>query len=230
MTESDERDNPLDRRPIRSRSTNWAGTLAAAVVRTGVSPNAISMIGMLAGIGAGLLMALTGRVESETARRLIWIAAAACIQLRLLCNMLDGMVALATGKASRLGELFNDVPDRVADAAILIGAGFAVGSNAALGYIAALFAVSTAYVRTLGKSLGAPSDFCGPMAKPQRMCFITLGALYIGLAPATWRPAWGPGEAWGVMAGVLVLIVAGTAFTVARRLWRIGRALQGREP
>jgi phosphatidylglycerophosphate synthase len=39
--------------------------------------------------------------------------------------MLDGMVALASCRDSKVGELYNEVPDRVSDAAVFIGVGYA---------------------------------------------------------------------------------------------------------
>ena len=49
------------------------------------------------------------------------------MQLRLLCNMLDGMVAVEGGKGSRTGEIYNEVPDRIADPLLLVPAGYAIG-------------------------------------------------------------------------------------------------------
>ena len=49
--------------------------------------------------------------------------------LRLWLNMLDGMVALASGKASRTGEIVNELPDRISDVVILsasLHSGFAI--------------------------------------------------------------------------------------------------------
>jgi len=68
------------------------------------------------------------------------------------------MVAIASGTASPVGELYNDVPDRFSDAATFIGLGFAAGGYPMLGWIAAILAIMTAYVRILGKSLSA-GDF-----------------------------------------------------------------------
>ena len=129
---------------------------------------------------------------------LVWLAAAAMIQLRLQCNLYDGMVAIATGRASPVGEIYNDVPDRISDSALFIGAGYAVGSNPTLGYVAALAAMFTAYVRAVGKAGGAKQEFCGPMAKQHRMALLTVAAGYCaftaeGLAadvasiPSLWR-------------------------------------------
>src|SRR5438105_2817615 len=52
---------------------------------------------------------------SITAEILLYLTAAGCIQLRLLCNLLDGMVAIEGGFRSRSGEVFNELPDRVSD-------------------------------------------------------------------------------------------------------------------
>jgi len=93
---------------------------------------------------------------------MFWLVAALGAQLRLTANMLDGMVALASGRDSKVGELYNEVPDRVSDAAVFIGAGYAWGGNVALGYIATILAIFTAYVRAAGKIAGAPNEFRGP--------------------------------------------------------------------
>jgi phosphatidylglycerophosphate synthase len=197
--------------------------LATALANRGVSPNAISLAGMVAGIAAGAVFPLTRLADFGW---VFFLLGAALMQLRLLANMLDGMVAVQTGKASPVGELYNEVPDRLSDSAILIGAGYAVGAVAELGYVAALFAVLTAYVRAEGKVAGAQQEFCGPMAKPQRMLVLTVAALYCGLAPATWQPALEALPGWGVPAFALLLIAAGSALTAARRLYRIGKTLR----
>src|SRR5439155_1386862 len=157
---------------------------AGWLVRRGISPNAISLAGMVSAIGAGGSLAATALVSSPW-DRVAWLAAALLIPLRLIANMLDGMVAIEAGRASRLGELFNEVPDRVADAAVLIGLGYARESEAVLGYVAALLAVFTAYVRAAGKLAGAPQFYNGPMAKPHRMWLVTALCLWMTFAPAT---------------------------------------------
>jgi phosphatidylglycerophosphate synthase len=53
------------------------------------------------------------------------------------------MVAIEAGTASPVGELYNEVPDRVSDTATLIGAGYAVGGHPTLGYVAACLALFT---------------------------------------------------------------------------------------
>src|SRR5437867_3360995 len=101
-----------DRRPIAVRRWRVFQHLATRLARLGVSPNAISLTGMFFGLLAGVALGLTACVGGIE-QRLLWLAAAGCIQLRLLANMLDGMVAIECSRASPVGELFNEIPDRV---------------------------------------------------------------------------------------------------------------------
>jgi phosphatidylglycerophosphate synthase len=105
-------------------------------------------------------------------RSLGLIGCALAVQARLVCNLLDGMVAIEGGKKSALGALYNEFPDRIADSLLIVALGYAVGWPA-LGWLGALAAALTAYVRVFGGALGQPQDFRGPMAKQQRMAVLT---------------------------------------------------------
>lgn len=215
-----------DRRPIAARQWRLSQRIADALARGGASPNGISVAGAMFGVIGGVALAATAHWPEGT--WILWLTAAAMMQLRLQCNLYDGMVAIATGRASPVGELYNDVPDRISDSAFFIGAGYATGGKVALGYAAALAAMFTAYVRALGKAGGAKQEFCGPMAKQQRMALLTVTSVYCALAPKSWQPLWGENAAFGMPAIVLAVIVAGSLLTAARRLWRIAQQL--REP
>ncbi len=179
---------------------------------------------MLAAIVAGLFFFATSRSDGVTVR-LFWLAGATLCQVRLLCNLFDGMVAVKRKIASANGELYNEVPDRVSDGAIFIGLGYAAGGDVTLGYLAALVSVFVAYVRATAKGAGAPNDFCGPMAKPQRMALVTIIAVYLALVPDRWRWLWS--EPWSVLRIVLVVVMLGGLITAWRRLSRASRYLQG---
>ena len=177
---------------------------------------------MCACIVAGAALSMT----SVEYNRVFWLVAALGAQLRLTANMLDGMVALASGRDSKVGELYNEVPDRVSDAALFIGAGYAWSGNVVLGYIAAILAIFTAYVRAAGKMTGAPNEFCGPMAKQHRMLVITIACLYSMVVPQSWQIFHFDSLEIGIMALSLTVIIAGCLVTVVRRLQRISRALR----
>ena len=129
---------------------------------------------MIAAVVAGLLFASVPGLGQPW---LAWLCGAVLVQLRLLANVLDGMVAVGRGVASPVGELYNEIPDRVSDTAVFAGIGFAAGSPA-LGWAAALAAMATAYVRATGRAAGGGSDFRGPMAKQQRMALVTALAVF----------------------------------------------------
>jgi phosphatidylglycerophosphate synthase len=211
---------PVERRPLASRSTAWARAASAFLVRRGASPNGISVAGLAFGCCAGAAFAATRCLPG--AERWLFLAAAVAIQLRLLCNLLDGMVAVEGGRRSPVGELYNEAPDRISDAATFVGAGYAAGATPEWGWAAACVAVWVAYVRALAKTAGAPNDFCGPMAKQHRMALMTAVAAYLALGPAAWRPNFSP-----IDAALAVVVVLGL-LTSLRRLVHAARSLRSR--
>ena len=152
------------RRPIASRSSGWAIALAARLAQAGVQPNSISV--------ASIAFAAIGCVLILAAYPLAWIGAALCVQGRLICNLLDGMVAIEGGMKTPTGALYNEFPDRIADSLFLVPLGYAAGAPW-LGWACALLAAFTAYVRVFGGSVGLPQDFSGIMAKQRRMAALT---------------------------------------------------------
>jgi phosphatidylglycerophosphate synthase len=200
MTPSPEQDN--NRRPIAARSTGWARRFSAALARSSVTPNQISMLSIVfAAAGTAALLAWPG-----------WPGLVLCavgIQGRLICNLLDGMVAMEGGKKSALGAVYNEFPDRVADSIFIIALGYAI-SQPWLGWAGALAAALTAYVRVFGGALGLPQDFRGPMAKQHRMAVLTIGCLGGALEQA------GNGTQWLLLAAAWIIAV-GSALTCVTR-------------
>ena len=205
----------LQRRPLATRERGWAKTLARAINAAGIAPDAISLTSVVFAVGAGVLLWQSGE-STGVARVLELLGAAALIQLRLLCNMLDGMVAIEGGRRTPHGEILNDFPDRIADLAILLGAGYSLPFSwgRELGWLAGALAILTAYVRLLGGAIGTRQYFIGPMAKPQRMAVMTVACVLATFEPLVgWR-----GE---VVAAALAVIVLGSAITLVRRTVRI---------
>lgn len=208
-----------DRRPLASRDTGWARAIARRLSASGITPNQISMASMAMAACAGAAFWLAGTAAPGPRIALLLVAALFC-QLRLLCNLFDGMVAIEGGKQAADGPFWNEFPDRVADILILTGVGYGIGMPA-LGWAAAALAVLTAYTRELGRNCGLPADFAGPMAKQHRMATITAAAL-VSLLEPLWR---GHNE---VLVIALWLIAAGAAVTALRRAANIVRGLRAR--
>ena len=208
--------NPTPRRVLATRDAGWAKLLARRLARAGVRPNAISIASVACAAAASAAFYAAPSVGPGVRSALLLLAAAA-IQLRLLCNLLDGMLAVEEGLKTRTGDIYNDLPDRIADVLILAGAGYSlryVTGGVALGWAAAVAAVFTAYVRLLAGSLGATQHFIGPMAKQHRMFTVTLAALLsaaealLGLPPRS-------------MPLALAAVTAGSIATAWRRAARL---------
>jgi phosphatidylglycerophosphate synthase len=200
-----------NRRPIAVRDSGWARKIAAALARTRLTPNQISLASVVfAAIGAALL------AWWPTAPGLLLCAL--CIQLRLLCNLLDGMIAVEAGKGSLFGRIYNEFPDRITDSLLIVALGYACGT-VWLGWLGALLALATAYVRVFGGSLELAQDFGGLMAKQQRMAVLTLGCV-IGAAELFWHA-----ERWALLAAA-VLIAAGSLLTCVSRTRAIAALLR----
>jgi phosphatidylglycerophosphate synthase len=204
---------------MKTRSSHWAQILARGISRLGISANQVS----LASIGVAILGAAF-LLWSASGGGGIWplLLAAACVQLRLLANMLDGLIAVEGGQQTATGELYNEIPDRVADVVLLAAAGYASQHGplgAALGWWAAALAVGTAYLRALGARRGQPQDFSGPLAKPQRMFFLTVGCLFAAGESLAGLPA-------NALLFVLILINVGTLWTCIRRTRRLAAQLR----
>ncbi len=163
---------------------------------------------------------LAAPAASPGGRAALFALAAACIQLRLLCNMLDGMVAVEGGLGSGAGDIYNELPDRIADPLLIVPAGYATGFalGPELGWIAGMLAVFTAYIRALGGISGLPQSFVGPMAKPHRMAAMTLGLLLAALVvPLGWDGT--------ILLIALTLVTVGALITAGRRTSAILKAL-----
>ena len=166
-----------DRRPLASRDTGWARGIAAALARSAVTPNQISVASVLFAAAGAASLAFWPSLAGL-------LLTALCIQLRLLCNLFDGMVAIEGGKQSAVGALYNEFPDRIADSVLIIALGYAC-QQPWLGWLGALAAALTAYIRQTGAGLGFGHDFRGPMAKQQRMFVLTLGCI-LGAVELCW--------------------------------------------
>lgn len=210
---------PAWRRPIADLFRRTAHAAVRWCVRRAVHPNLVSYSSIVASAGAGLCFWWAGAFPA-----LLLVAVAACY-LRLWLNMLDGMVALASGKASKTGEIANELPDRISDVLIFAGVAHSGLCHPLGGYWVAIAALLVAYVGTLGQAVGVQREFSGLMSKPWRMvalhagAWVTLGQLWFaggdirfgGLTTLDWTN---------------LLILAGCVQTLVLRLVRIVRALQ----
>jgi vacuolar-type H+-ATPase subunit I/STV1 len=190
---------PGNRRPIASRDTGWAKRTASFLAQRNISPNFISILSIVFSALSFLSFYLDYKMIGDHA--LLMIVAVACIQARLIMNLLDGMVAVEHNKKSVVGGLYNEAPDRVSDTLTIFG----------MGLLAKKFPYGMD--RTLGASLNCGHYFSGPMAKQHRMALVCAGCIIsIWYIPVFYY--------------LLILMNIGLFVTCFRRLSKIASALR----
>ena len=212
---------PTSRRPIAGAFRRTAEGAVRLCIRRGVHPDVISYLSIVASLCAAVCF-----WQAKSLSELLFIGPVFCY-LRLWCNMLDGMVALASGKASKRGEILNDLPDRISDVLIFAGVAHSGLNSVSSGYWAAIFALMTAYVGTMGQAVGARREFGGIMSKPWRMV-----ALHIGAWISYLLMRQGHGIRHGgltVLDWTCIVIIVGCVQTTGLRLTRIMRSLREKE-
>jgi len=213
---------PEARSNVKSRQKSWARSLASTIAPW-LSPNTISCLSVLfAALGATALI-LVPHLDGNLGRALLLVAAALLIQMRLLANLMDGMVAVENGRKQSTGDLFNELPDRLTDSLFIVAAGYATTLSWAhdLAWAAALLALLTEYVRAFSGSLGLVQTFAGLIGKPQRMAILTAAA-FGSLIELHF------GYQGYVLAGALALMVLGSLETVWQRTRYIFQGLKER--
>src|SRR3954469_13031457 len=209
---------PTSRRPIGESFRATAHFATRLCVDRNVHPDTISYASVVAAAIAALCFWKASHFPA-----LLFLAPLFCY-LRLWFNMLDGMVALASGKASWRGEILNDLPDRISDVVIFSGVAHSGWMNPFLGYWAAIFALLTAYVGMFGQAVGVQREFSGVMSKPWRMVVLHLGSwITLGCLLSN------NGVVWGnltVLDWTCLIVIAGCLQTIAVRLKRIMAALR----
>ena len=209
---------PVSRRPIAAMFRRTAGVAVRVCIARNVHPDIISLASIVASALAATCFFLSWRWP------MLLIVAPLLCYVRLWLNMLDGMVALASGKASPRGEILNDLPDRVSDVLIFAGLAHSGLCQPLLGYWAAIGALLTAYVGTLGQAVAGHREFGGMMSKPFRMVMLHAGAWATFLLIALRQPT--ALRSMTVLDWTCILIIAGCAQTVVVRLRATMRRLR----
>jgi phosphatidylglycerophosphate synthase len=133
------------------------------------------------------------------------------------------MVAVAANKATRRGEILNDLPDRISDILIFVGVAHSGLMNPLIGYWAAIFAVLTAYVGLFGQALRVRRVFGGLMSKPWRMVALHIGAWLTFMRVSV------PIYRFSVLDLTCLVVIIGCIQTIVVRLKRITAALQDKQ-
>jgi CDP-diacylglycerol--glycerol-3-phosphate 3-phosphatidyltransferase len=191
----------------RALSTYIEAPGARLFIRLGISPNAITLIGLAGSVGAAILVSQS---------LLLWGGLAVIVASGL--DMFDGAVARATGRVSKFGGLLDSVADRIAEAVVLAGmlAHFLSESNDA-GALLALAAMATSfmvsYVRARASGLKVDCEV-GVLTRVERVLLLSAG-LVVGHWWSTAIPL------------ALAIIAVLAAVTTVQRVLHVRKELAG---
>jgi CDP-diacylglycerol---glycerol-3-phosphate 3-phosphatidyltransferase len=185
---------------LRSRSPRSIESIITpigrALARTGVTPNALTTLGILLTAAAAVMVASGRPVVGG------WLLVAGG-----LMDTFDGAVARANGQATPFGSFYDSVSDRISDGIILVGIAFWLRDDPrqfALVMVALVAAQVTSYVRAKAESIDLDCSV-GIFERAERAILLMLGLLF---------------HQW-LLEPVLWLLAIGSTVTVVQRVHHV---------
>ncbi|MCC6625834.1 MAG: CDP-alcohol phosphatidyltransferase family protein [Chloroflexi bacterium] len=189
---------------VKEQARSLARTLAVGLARTGISPNGLTVIGLLLNVAVAAVLA-SGHLA----------AGGALLLLAGAFDMLDGALARATNQTSKFGAFFDSTLDRYSELVVFFGlllhlqaTGFL--TEAALVYAAAAGSVLVSYARARAEALGFDCEV-GLLGRPERILVLAAGLLFGEVA----------------LLGVLWLLAILTNATAVQRMVHVWRLTRG---
>ncbi len=186
--------------------------IGRGLLRTGLTPDGMTLIGTVATIAAALTLFPMGHLFWGTI--VIW--------LFVMFDMLDGAMARARGGGTRFGAVLDATCDRIADGAIFAGLAWwcAVTEPHDLLLVATLICLVTSQVISYAKARAEASGLYGDgglIERPDRLIIVLVGSGLTGL-----------GLDWAIHVAMW-LLAAGSVITVGQRMWSISRSPGARD-
>ena len=213
---------------FRSRVRAGVEPIARVFGRVGLTPNALTVI--------GLLIAVVGAYFAATQS---WLIAGLVVAFGAIFDLFDGALARATGKVSKFGAFLDSSLDRAGEGIAYIGiayglmgyvqVGGAILPSPVVAIAAMVSGYMVSYVRarseSLGFSPGAGMASVGLAPREVRMTILVLGLLGAGLLPAApiiscIAPCPQPlGPIWALVGALALITVLATITTIQRILF-----------
>lgn len=194
-------------RYARAFLTKLFGPVAAGLLRIGVSPDAVTVVGTLGVATAALVLYPTGHL----------LAGTIVITAFVFSDTLDGVMARASGRSGPWGAYLDSTLDRVADAAVFGGLvlWFSRGGDHWPTAVAALACLAlgaiVSYAKARAEGLGMTADV-GIAERAERLVAVLVATGLVGL-----------GLPRALLTVVLVLLAAASAVTVVQRMLTVRR-------
>jgi CDP-diacylglycerol--glycerol-3-phosphate 3-phosphatidyltransferase len=158
----------------RTLGKYFADPVVTVLEKTHITPNALTVIGMLITFVAAALVALKHPFAAG------WV-----VLFAGLFDMLDGALARRTNKVSKFGGVLDSTLDRISEASVLIGiAVFYANRQSVWGVaIAGITLIGSqlpSYIRSKAENLNINGKI-GLFTRPERVIILALGLLLAGI-------------------------------------------------
>ena len=167
-------------------------------VKYKINPDTINILAFFMSALAGLSLLFA------TQFHWLFLAVPVLVLFRIAFNALDGMVARALNLSSRIGEVYNELFDRLSDLAIFILLAFAVYADRTIVLIALSVVLLNSYLGILGKSAGGSRVYKGFIGKADRMLYLGIVSIvsFFDLEPMYWQIF-----IWLILYGTIISII-----------------------
>ena len=172
------------------------------LTRTPITPNAITWLGLVVAIGAGVLIA-TDHL----------FAAGFVVLVSSFFDIIDGALARSTNRVTRFGAVLDSTLDRVAEASVMLGLLIVyVGEPSTVGTVVVgvvwLMSLLVSYIRARAEAIGIECEV-GLFTRAERVILLALGLLLSQVGDALL---------------IILSVVAALSFvTVIQRLYHVWR-------
>ncbi len=182
--------------------------IGRALVRTGLTPDAMTLIGTVCSVTAAITLFPSGHLFWGT--MVIW--------LFVMFDMLDGAMARARGGGTKYGAVLDATCDRVADGAIFAGLAWwsVFHEQSKPLFVATLICLVTSQVISYAKARAEASGLSadgGLIERPDRLIIVLVGSGLTGIG-GYWNIEW---LTWAVHVAMWLLAVA-SVITVFQRV------------
>lgn len=202
------------RRGSRAGARNGQELRALArerLIESRLTPNAISMVGLLGNLIAAALVT----------QHLFFLAGVAFV-LGSVCDTLDGRYSRMSGKGTLFGAFLDSTLDRIEEGIVLAAvAGYFAANGeafaAAMCVVAVLGSLMVSYTRARAEALGVECKV-GLATRPVRVVLLSIGLIFAKGA--------GIGD-FDLLAPAIYVVAALTIFTTFQRVWHVRNELSG---
>jgi len=168
---------------IKKQAYHLLNPLIGAIAKTGLTPNAITVIGFIITIFASAILIAGAELGQRGEARYITLFGLVLL-LAGLFDMLDGQLARRTGKMTVFGAFFDSIIDRYSEMIMFFGIAYYLVSydyflSGIFAFIAMIGSIMVSYARARAEGLGYECKV-GMMQRPERILMIGISALLYG--------------------------------------------------